>query len=240
MIQRSGKIPDRGARVLAVDTAGPSCSVAVTEADRLLVEINSGMAQTHSRHLMPMVDTALEMAGLALSDLDLFAASKGPGSFTGLRIGMSCVKGMALATGKPAVGISSLEALARQAAIPGWLVCPMLDARRAEVYYSLFESQNKGLACIGNETAAAVDRVLDTVNEQCLFVGSGALAYRGQIEERLGNIAAFPPTDQHTIRGAALARMALKCFETGDASSAAELTPVYLRKSDAELHIGRA
>ena len=217
-------------RMLAVDTSERSCSVAVADSDQVLAELCAGAGGTHARHLMPMVRTALEMAGLAVADLDGFAATCGPGSFTGVRIGMSCVGGMAEAAGKPAVGVSSLQALARQCAVSDFLVCPMMDARRSEVYWALYAGDE--LAIVEAPRADAPAAALALVDRPCLFVGSGALAYRDLIVSHLGRLAVFVPAEQHALRAAAVARCGRQYLAAGN--NVAPLVPVYLRASDAE------
>ena len=124
--------------ILAVDTATTSCSVAIIDKKCVLAEITLLREETHSKHLMDMIHTAIGFSGLKLSDLDGFAVVRGPGSFTGLRIGITTVKGLAAGLKKPLVGISSLEALAMQASHSPYLICPLLDARRGEVYFSRY------------------------------------------------------------------------------------------------------
>ena len=131
-------------KLLAADTATSSLSVAVMDAGSLCTEITRSTGETHARHLMTLVETALGLSGMSVADLDAFAVTIGPGTFTGLRIGLSSIQGMAAATSKPVAGISSLDVLAAQAApscqVSGSLVCAMLDARRQEVYTGLFRA----------------------------------------------------------------------------------------------------
>ena len=121
-------------KLLAIDTATDSCSVAIIEDDTLRSELTAMPGQTHSKHLMPFIASVLDAAALKLTALDGFAVSLGPGSFTGVRIGISTVKGLAFSLGKPVVGISSLAALAWQCNESSGLICPMIDARKKQVY----------------------------------------------------------------------------------------------------------
>ena len=139
--------------LLAADTASRSCGVAVVEDGAVLAEINDVSGQTHSRHLMAMVDRVLSMSVGGLDRVDGFAVTRGPGSFTGLRIGISTLKGLAEATGKPLVGVSSLEALAWQVFPAERLIVPMLDARRKEVYAARYMRRGTTLTSVGNEAA---------------------------------------------------------------------------------------
>ena len=124
-------------KILAFDTAMQSCSVALTEDSRLLAEVNLVNTETHSRHLAGLIRDVCRMARTELSEIDGYAVTRGPGSFTGLRIGISTAIGLAQASGKPIAGVSTLHSLAAQATVPSQLVCPMIDARRGEVYVSV-------------------------------------------------------------------------------------------------------
>ena len=132
-------------KILAVDTATRGCSVAIVDQSSLLAEVTIVSAQTHSKHLMEMIHTALQGANLRVSDIDGWAVSAGPGSFTGLRIGMSTIKGLAMASGKPVVGVSSLQALAWQTLPCSNLMCAMLDARKGQVYCARYRSVSGAL-----------------------------------------------------------------------------------------------
>jgi tRNA threonylcarbamoyladenosine biosynthesis protein TsaB len=231
-------------KILAVDTATNSCSVAVTDSTTLLAETTLVTAETHSKHLLKMIDEVMEMAGVDLSKLDGFAVTRGPGSFTGLRIGLSVVKGLAVASGKHVVGISSLEALASQFPWASVLICAMVDARKSEVYVATYRS---GL----NSTAGGIleqemeeqvtppEKALEAINEPCLFVGSGAMAYQDAILKKLGKKAFFAPSSMSCIRAAVVAHLGLNRFQTHSADDIAALKPHYIRKSDAELKLGK-
>ena len=142
-------------RILAVDTCAKSCSVAVTDSGCLAGEVFTRLRQTHSRHLMRMVDMTLEISGMTMKEIDAFAVTRGPGSFTGLRIGISAVKGMALAGRKPMIGVSSLQSLAWPMAAPGGLVCAILDAGKGEVYSASYRFPD-GLS--GGDAASTATR----------------------------------------------------------------------------------
>jgi len=135
-------------KILAVDTATMSCSVAVVEAGCLKAELIQATGETHARHLMTMIDNVLQLSNETMAGIEGFGVTIGPGTFTGLRIGLSTVQGLALAESKPIAGVSSLDALAAQVmATPGEsrsLVCALLDARRKEVYHRLYRTGAKG------------------------------------------------------------------------------------------------
>jgi tRNA threonylcarbamoyladenosine biosynthesis protein TsaB len=224
-------------RILAVDTATTSCSVAIVDNTSLLSEFTLAKEETHSKHLMDMVKEALRMSGLNFSDLDGFAVTRGPGSFTGLRIGISTIKGLAVASEKPVVGVSSLEALAFQVSYSRDLICPILDARRGEVYFSRYRFLNGHLKKQTKERVAPPDQAVDDLNESCLFVGNGALLYKEMILEKMGELASFAPLIKNTIRASTMAYLSMAKFENNDTDDIEKILPYYIRKSDAELNL---
>ena len=226
-------------RILAFDTSTPTCSVAV-QADGRIADVSFASSRTHSHHLMQMVDQALGLAGIRVSELDAFAVTRGPGTFTGLRIGISAAKAMALAARKPLLGISGLEALAAQAAETHRLICPMVDARRSEVYCACYRAEATGLRRVSEERVCPPEKVLESIEEPCLFVGNGAELYRHLVLEMRGKDGTVAPPVQNNIHASTLARMAAERFREGQGTQDASLVPQYLRKSDAELKLGKA
>jgi tRNA threonylcarbamoyladenosine biosynthesis protein TsaB len=226
-------------KILAADTAAESCSVAVVDGKATLAEITIVRNQTHSRHLMGLIEQTLALAGIDLQDLDGFAVSKGPGSFTGLRIGLSTIKGLAVARARPLAGISTLEALAWQCGPVPHLICAMMDARRGEVYFSLFRHRDGSPVSLQDERALAPAAVAESIRPPCVFIGSGAVLHRDDLLDRLGDGAIFPPAHFHLLRAATIARLAHRRLEAGDADDTVALAPVYIRKSDAELNARR-
>ena len=224
-------------RILAVDTATTSCSVAIVDQTSLLLEFTIDREETHSKHLMDMIKEALRMSGLNFYDLDGFAVTRGPGSFTGLRIGISTIKGLAAASEKPVVGVSSLETLALQVSYSRDLICPILDARKGEVYFSRYKFIGGHLKKQTKERVATPDKAVDDLNESCLFVGNGALLYKEMILESMGEFASFAPTTQNTIRASTIAYLSMAKFENNDTDDIKKILPHYIRKSDAELNL---
>ena len=224
--------------ILAVDTTTRSCSAAVVSKSGLLAEITLDNDQTHARHLMKMVDQVLELAGISLNTLDGFAVTRGPGSFTGLRIGLSSIKGLGRATGKPIVAVSSLKALATQAGPVPMTIFALIDAYRKEVYLAGYRYEKDRLKRVVPETVAGPEKVLAMVQGPAVFVGNGAVIYRRMLVENLGESAHFTQDLHNTIRAATVARIALSRLES-KGCDAADITPVYLRKSDAEINLGK-
>ena len=224
-------------KILAVDTGTKRCSVAIVEKSSLLAEITMVKDQTHSKHLMKMIHRVVGMSGIELSELDGFAVNRGPGAFTGLRIGISSVKGLAAASGKPVVGVSSLDVLAMQASLSSYLICPLIDARRGEVYCSRYRFQNGDLIKENKENVFPPETAIFDINEPCMFVGNGARLYRAEIVHIMGNLAYFAPFCQNTIRASTVAYLSMRRFESADTDDVGALSPQYIRKSDAEMKL---
>lgn len=222
-------------RILAVDTSTRSCSVAVVDGNDLLSEVTSGNGQTHSRHLMSMIDSALGLAGLNLSMTDGLAFTCGPGSFTGLRIGISTILGLSAATRKPIAGISGLDALAMQAAAPEMTICPLIDGRRNEVYCARYRWVNGELVKEMADRVLSPEMAISGVNTPALFAGNGALLYQTLIRNRLGDCARFALNCQNTLRASTVAWISMKRFEIGDVDDIFRFEPMYIRKPDAKI-----
>jgi tRNA threonylcarbamoyladenosine biosynthesis protein TsaB len=221
-------------KILAFDTATESCSVALTEDSRLLSEITLVNTKTHSRQLTRLIHEVCRLAETDLNEIDGCAVTRGPGSFTGLRIGVSTALGLAQATGRPIVGVSTLQVLAVQAAAPSQMVCPMIDARRGEVYFATYKHTAKHLVAQQSERALNPGDAVDSIGEPCIFVGSGAVLYHDVIRGRLGEAAKFAAEMNHTIRAATVASLAYLRLSAGDADDLMGFVPVYLRPSDAQ------
>jgi len=223
-------------RILAVDTSTRSCSVAVVDRSDLLAEVTSGNGQTHSRHLMAMIDSALGLAGLNLSMTDGLAFTCGPGSFTGLRIGISTILGLSTATRKPIVGISGLDALAMQAAAPDMTICPLIDGRRNEVYCARYRWVNGELVKEAAEQVLSPELAISGLNNTpVLFAGNGAQLYQTLIRDRLGDCARFALNCQNTLRASTVAWISMKRFEMGDVDDIFRFEPMYIRRPDAKI-----
>lgn len=225
-------------KVLGVDTSGRMGSVAVLEDDTVLAEIAVTSTQTHAKRLMSAVDVTLEMIGLTIADCDGFAVTTGPGSFTGLRIGISTIKGLGFATRKPVTGVSTLDALAHQFPSFPHLVCPVLDARKGQIYTALCE-------CAGymkwkrlvEDCAAEPRQWLKQIQHLCLFVGDGAIVYGELIRETLGSLAHFAPPYLNRVRASVVAYIGMRQILNGQIVDVARLVPHYIRKSDAEIKL---
>ncbi|MCD6585995.1 MAG: tRNA (adenosine(37)-N6)-threonylcarbamoyltransferase complex dimerization subunit type 1 TsaB [Desulfobacteraceae bacterium] len=230
-------------KILAVDTATKSCSAAVIDDKSIISEYTVDHQDTHSKFLMGMIHAILDICHLTVKDLDGFAVTIGPGSFTGLRIGLSAIKGLALATGKPVVGVSTLEVLAYQVFGTEKLVCPMMDARRNEVYTARyhFKDQNyfndQKIECTQLPWVASPDKAIENINEPCILVGDGSMRYQELIKTTLGPMAVFANFTQHVIRASTVGHIAMQQFKLNDTDDVSRMEPFYIRKSDAEKNL---
>ena len=221
-------------KVLAVDTSGPVCGVAVLADGSIRSEQMALNRKTHSVNLMPMVDRALGMAGFTLEDMDRIAVVTGPGSFTGVRLGVSAVKGMAHGAGKPCVAVDALEAMAAGAGFFPGVICPIQDARAGQVYGAAFMTGGERPERLMEDIPLKLEDYLEAVTQLgvCfLFLGDGMPVHRGKIDGLLGRKAVMAPPHMAFLRPAAAAW--LGALETRELDYLA-LSPEYLRAPSAE------
>ncbi len=223
-------------KTLALETSAKSVSVAVTENGTLLAQAYQDRGLTHSVTLMPLLDGMLKTAGLTLDDMDIIAVAQGPGSFTGIRIGVSAAKGLAWAKALPCCGVSTLEAMAYGVTDFEGVVVGAMDARRQQVYNALFRAENGRVTRLCADRAVAMELVaeeLAAIPEPKLIVGDGAvLLYDFLQKVGIGCRLSSPLHRQQSAAGVALAAEHLAA--QGLTCSAQELQPVYLRLSQAE------
>jgi tRNA threonylcarbamoyladenosine biosynthesis protein TsaB len=223
-------------KILAIDTAAQTGSVALLHGQTLVAESLVNVQATHSELLLDQIDQALRLAGLVLSDLDLIAAVRGPGSFTGLRIGLATANGLAQALGLKLIGVSSLQLLAMNLPLCPVPICTFLDARKKEVYTAMFQWIDGRPQAIGPEQVLPPEVALRQISGPVALVGDGVLPYRFLIDEILGPRASLPALCHHQPRaGAAATLAALICHQKNQSYSTA-LAPVYIRPSDAEIN----
>ena len=221
--------------ILTIDTSGPYAGAAVTRDGDVVAEITACHGLTHSQTSMPMAAAALDASGLMPSDIDLFAAVAGPGSFTGVRIGVCEIKGLAHAVGKKCVAVDALEALAVNGfGFPG-LICPILDARRGQVYCASFRfaSGTRPVRLL-NDAALALEEFLERLprDEDCLFLGDGLSAHFRRVSQVLGDRASAAPAHMSYLRTSAAC--ALAALDRERAVEPMALEPIYLRAPQAE------
>ncbi len=206
--------------------------------DEVVAAVEVTNKNTHAGRLMSAIDATLGLADMDVRECDGFAVTTGPGSFTGLRIGVSSVKGLAFATQKPVTGISTLDVLAYQFPWFPDLICPMLDARKGEVYTALYKCGQDGeLVKAVPDCAVEPEQWLAQIKDPCLFVGDGSVLYREVIEQRLGDRVRFAPPYLNGPRASVAAHIGMKRIKRGEVVDVAALAPNYIRKSDAEIKL---
>lgn len=218
-------------RILSVETSGKVCAVAITEDDNLIKEELIEDENTHSVKLMPLVDKLLKETNIAVSDIDLFACDIGPGSFTGIRIGVSTIKAFLDVTNKKVVGVTSLEILAENVKEDG-IICSLIDAKNDNVYFGLFERKENILKQLDELKFDNINNIINLVkniNKKIFFVGDGSITYKDMIECELENAKVV---DDNKLNAANIAKIAfIKKEEAVDTNN---FKPIYLRKSNAE------
>lgn len=220
--------------ILAVDTSANVASAALVCDGVLMAESMLNNKKTHSEKLMPMIDAILTNSGKDISEIDLFAVANGPGSFTGLRIGVSAVKGLAHAVGKPIVGISTLEGLAYNLFETDGLISPIMDARRSQVYNAVYKWENGDFKEVIAPRAVSLEECIGGFENEpkVYFLGDGVPVYREKIEKSMGERAVFVPANSLNQRASSLAVLAEK--RADKAVDYNTLMPFYLRKPQAE------
>jgi tRNA threonylcarbamoyladenosine biosynthesis protein TsaB len=226
--------------ILALDTSTSLASIAITVDEKIAAESTFNTDRTLSARLIPEIERLLVLAGVTVADIDLFAASTGPGSFTGVRGGIATIQGLALAGGKPCVGFSSLSLLAMNFPLAAHPVCTLLDARKSEVYAALFNCSTTIPTHLLNNCVLPPERLIDLLHQThrspVIFCGDGAVRYRELISERSGHQAIFAPFPLHTARASNAAPLALYAFRIGNSLEPSRLLPTYLRASEAEIN----
>lgn len=228
-------------KILALDSSGLVASAAVAEDDILLAEYTVNYKKTHSQTLLPMLDEICRMLELELSTVDAIAIASGPGSFTGLRIGSATAKGLALALEKPIVEVPALEGLAYNFCGTDGVICPMMDARRGQVYTGIYESYSGEpgweLRSLWEQRAVDVGEALERLNglgRRAVLTGDGVPVYRERIVEQLQVPFAFAPSHLNRQRAASVAALGAVYLRMGREICADDHQPEYLRMSQAE------
>lgn len=226
-------------RILAADTSTSIITVAVFEDDVILAESTVECGRAHSERLLATVDWVIREASVTLRDVDLLAISIGPGSFTGVRIGIATWKGLALGTGKPLAGVPTLDAMSRLPGCEDGCVCPLLDARMGEVFGAVYRFRSGAREKIVADSVCPVERLLEEAPETALFVGNGAGLYRDRILARRP-CAVFAGPLHSTPRASAIAMEAAALVAHGCETDPGKVVPIYLRKSQAEENRAKA
>lgn len=224
-------------RILALDSSGLVATVAILEDDVTLAEYTVNYKKTHSQTLLPMLDEIVKMIEFDLSTVDAIAVSGGPGSFTGLRIGAATAKGLGLALDKPLVNIPTVDGMAYNLYGNTGLICPIMDARRNQVYTGLYRFENGEFKVVEEQMAIAVQDLVEKLNaygEKVTFLGDGVPVYKNGLMSELKVEHYFAPAHMNRQRATAVGALAMEYLKAGKVESAMEHKPDYLRLSQAE------
>lgn len=230
-------------RILALDSSGLVASVAIVEGDaaedKTIAEYTVNYKKTHSQTLLPMLDEIVNITGLELASVDAIAAAGGPGSFTGLRIGAATAKGLGLALHKPLIHVPTLHGLAYNLCGTDSIVCPIMDARRGQVYAGIYKFDGNDLIVLEDQMAVSMEELgkkLCVYSGKIIFLGDGVPVFKHALTERImaGKSIGFAPLNLNRQRAASVGALALRYYRKGETQSAAGYKPDYLRVSQAE------
>lgn len=223
-------------KILSFDSATESATCALIEDEKLLGEITFNYKKQHSVLIMTMIDTLLHNSNTDITEVDGFIISKGPGSFTGLRIGMATFKGICNGLNKPLLGISSLDALAYNLAYTDGIICPILDALRGNVYTAIYKFDKNTLVKLEDYSAIAVEDLIEKLkeyNSKVTFIGDGVYKHRETISVNLP-LSCFAPTHLNVVKASSLGELGYNLLKEGSAENIYTLAPLYIRKPQAE------
>ena len=226
-------------KLIAIDSSGLTAGVAVIDGDVLQASYTVDYKKTHSQTLLPMLDEISRMINLDKSTVDAVAVAAGPGSFTGLRIGSATAKGLALALDVPVIEVPTLAAMAFGLYNAGGLVCPIMDARRNQVYNGIYCWRNHELVTIKDQRAVKVEELADELNRMndpagTIFLGDGTAVYREMLDRCLTVPHVYAPANVNRQRAAGVGALAQVLYREGKYVNARDHVPVYIRKSQAE------
>ncbi|MDI6714753.1 MAG: tRNA (adenosine(37)-N6)-threonylcarbamoyltransferase complex dimerization subunit type 1 TsaB [Thermodesulfovibrio sp.] len=222
-------------RILGIDTSTKYAGVAVLDDGNLIAQSIMQFKASHSEKLLPEIAHIFEIMKIPLETIDYYAITVGPGSFTGLRVGVSTIKGLAYVTGKYIIPVSSLEVIARRIVLVEKPICPILDARKKEVYTALFQWNEGKLIRIKKDSVLTIEKLAEWINEQTIFTGDGVSIYKEKISALFGTKAIFIDSIYRIPSPEIVATVAQEKLKEGFFISAKELEPIYLRKSEAEI-----
>ena len=223
-------------KILAIETSTTACSVAICDENKVYSAVYSNFALKHSEKLMPMVDEALRLVELKIDDIDCFAVSKGPGSFTGLRISSATVKAFSQALDMPLVSVDTLSCLAYGCGYFDGIICPILDAQQTRVYYSIYEN-SVDVNSLVEPKDLDINELLEHLNaedKKIMFCGDAVLKYKCKIVEILGNRANFASIDRMLPKAEIVAVLGLHKAIGEEYEDYNTFAPLYIRKSEAE------
>lgn len=223
--------------MLGIDTATRYASVGLRDDDEVIAEQTETASGSHAVSLLPLIERVLGEARVDTRDLDAIAVSRGPGSFTGLRVGLSVAKGLACATGARLVGVPTLEALAMAAGRKA-VICALLDARKGEIYAGCFEVTPEGLRRLSDDAVLPLEALMEVLPTPCLIVGDAEPVYGAALRSRFGARVEILSLEESGPRGGVVAAIGAAALRAGADTEAADLEPTYIRVCEAERSFG--
>lgn len=223
--------------LLAIESSSLVASIAILSDDQLIGEYTTNFKKTHSQTLLPMMDEVVRMTGVSLDDVDAIVISGGPGSFTGLRIGAATAKGLGLALNKPLVNVPTVDALAFNLYGTEQIICPIMDARRQQVYTGLYTFERDAFKVLAQQKAVGIQEIVEEINtlgQPVIFLGDGVPVNKDYICKHIAVPCSFAPAHLNAQRAGALAALGKRYYEEGRLETADEHVPEYLRLSQAE------
>ena len=220
-------------KILAIDTTGKTASVAIVDQEYVIAEYTLNDTLTHSQTILPMIDEICKKAHQNIQEIDYIACANGPGSFTGLRIGAATAKGIALALQKEIIPVPTLDALAYNVGEVNNIICPIMDARRSQVYTALYQWENGECTRLTEYMAEPLEEIIELIGERkALFLGDGVRVHRERLQKHSG--FSFAPAHAMFQRAASVGLLAIDFAKQGKSISGDRLDLIYLRKSQAE------
>ena len=223
--------------ILAIETSSLVASAAIVNDDIMIAEYTMNYKKTHSQTLLPMIDEICKMTEFDINSIDYIAVSAGPGSFTGLRIGSATAKGLGLALEKPLVHVPTVEAMAYNIYDTTALICPIMDARRSQVYTGIYTNKNGEVETVKEQCAVSIEELMEILNnmeKNVIFMGDGVPVFADIINEKLKCFHTYAPAHLNRQRAGAVAQAAKRYIALGRTETAAMHRPDYLRPSQAE------
>lgn len=224
-------------KVLAIDSSGLVASVAIVTEDELLAEYTINYRKTHSQTLLPMLDEIVKITNINLKDIDAIAISKGPGSFTGLRIGSATAKGLAMVLDIPIIPVATVDGLAYNLYKSDNIICPLMDARRNQVYTGLYKWIDGEFKVLLEQKPLDIEEISEEINkiaEEVIFLGDGIKVFEEQLIETIKVNYSFAPAHLSRQRAGAIGALGIEYYKKGIMTDADEFVPTYLRMSQAE------
>lgn len=224
-------------RILAIDSSSMVATIAIVTDDVLTAEYTLNFKRTHSQTLLPMIDEIKRNIELDMNTVDVIAIAGGPGSYTGLRIGSATAKGIGLALNKPIINVPTIDALAYNLFSSQYIVCPIMDARRGQVYTGIYRFDGTKMEIIKEQCIMMIDEViyeLDKIGRPVMFLGDGVDVHKDLIDEKMACLHNFAPASMNRAKASSLASLAQLYWKEGKIEGAGEHKPEYLRLSQAE------